>query len=39
LQQILGHRSLTTTEIYLAHLTPGEQLVAKRLAGVTEGER
>jgi integrase len=31
LQQLLGHRSIRTTEIYLDYLTPDEQLVAKRL--------
>jgi integrase/recombinase XerD len=37
LQQILGHASLTTTEIYLRHLTPDEQLVAKRIGGTKGG--
>lgn len=31
LQQILGHSSIKTTEIYLDYLTPDEQRVAKRL--------
>jgi integrase len=31
LQQLLGHRSIRTTEIYLDYLTPDQQLVAKRL--------
>jgi integrase len=31
LQQILGHSSIRTTEIYLAFLTPDEQRTAKRL--------
>ena len=31
LSQVLGHTSLKTTEIYLDHLTPEEQLAAKRL--------
>lgn len=29
LQQILGHKSIKTTEGYLKHLTPDEQLIAK----------
>jgi integrase len=33
LQQILGHASIKTTEIYLAFLTPDEQRTAKRLGG------
>ena len=32
LQQILGHSSIKTTEIYLAFLTPEEQRIAKRIA-------
>lgn len=31
LQKILGHASLTTTEIYLNFVTPEEQLLAKRV--------
>jgi integrase len=33
LQQILGHTTIRTTEIYLAYLTPEEQRDAKRLGG------
>jgi integrase len=36
LQQILGHRSIKTTEIYLDFLTPDEQRVAKRLGANTD---
>ena len=36
LQQILGHSSLTVTEIYLDFLTPEEQLVAKGLKASTK---
>jgi integrase/recombinase XerD len=31
LQQILGHGSIKTTEIYVAFLTPEEQRIAKRV--------
>jgi integrase/recombinase XerD len=37
LQQILGHASIKTTEIYLAFLTPDEQRVAKRLGANADG--
>ena len=33
LQKILGHSTIAVTEIYLDHLTPDEQAVAKRTAG------
>jgi integrase/recombinase XerD len=37
LQQILGHVSIKTTEIYLDYLTPDEQRVAKRLGANADG--
>jgi integrase/recombinase XerD len=37
LQQILGHRTIRTTEIYLDYLTPDEQRVAKRLGANADG--
>ena len=37
LQQILGHASIKTTEIYLRFLTPDEQRVAKRLGANADG--
>jgi integrase/recombinase XerD len=37
LQQVLGHASIKTTEIYLAFLTPDEQRVAKRLGANADG--
>jgi integrase len=37
LQQILGHASIKTTEIYLAFLTPDEQRVAKRVGANADG--
>jgi integrase len=37
LQQILGHVSIKTTEIYLDYLTPDEQRVAKRLGATADG--
>ena len=36
-QQILGHSSIKTTEIYLAFLTPAEQRVAKRIGANADG--
>lgn len=35
LQQRLGHRSITTTEVYLKYLTPDEQRVAKGIGTST----
>jgi integrase len=37
LQQILGHSTIRTTELYLDYLTPDEQLVAKRLGANADG--
>jgi integrase len=37
LQQILGHKTIRTTEIYLDYLTPDEQRVAKRLGANADG--
>jgi integrase/recombinase XerD len=36
LQQILGHTSIKTTERYLDHLTPDENVASKRAALATE---
>jgi integrase len=37
LQQLLGHSTIRTTEIYLDYLTPEEQRVAKRLGANADG--
>lgn len=37
LQQILGHASIKTTELYLDHLTPDEKHTAKYGAGTKVG--
>ena len=39
LQQILGHSSIKTTELYLAYLTPNEQEQAKAGSAQTPAQR